>query len=118
MDEKFQPANQTTITAGNNNVITSGDNNVISVSYSFIRGNVQKLQEELTKNDVSQADIDEISHIVQTEKPEAPGQIPEKAQSWMKKMVQKSLDGVWKVGVSTAGHLLAGILTGFYGPHK
>lgn len=106
---------QTTINAGKGNVITTGNSNTVNVYYNILKGNLEKLKEELVEHHVSSDDIEEITTIVKQEQLDQTGRLPAKANSWISKMVQKSLDGIWDVGVHVAGGLLVEILKGYYG---
>lgn len=110
-----KPLHQTIIHAGRENVITTGNNNSINVSYTQLKGNLEKLKGELLSHHVSASDADEIADIVQHEPLDHTGKLPVRAESWVKKMVQKSLDGIWEIGIHVAGGLLVEILKGYYG---
>ena len=38
-----------------------------------------------------------------------------RVNNWIKKMMNKSLDGSWQIGIGTAGTLLADAIKGYYG---
>jgi hypothetical protein len=112
--EKNEPVHQIIIHAGDRNVITTGDNNTVTISYQVFKGDIESLKQALSSNHVSKDDVNEIARIVQEEKPEA-GKFGERTKAWIGKMIQKSLDGLWHVGIHTAGALLAEIIKSYHG---
>lgn len=104
-----------TINAGHGNTITTGNYNSVTSNYSVSKGNVADLQNALRKCNVTEEDISEISKIVQEETPDSNGKFGSKTNTWLTKMMQKSIDGSWEIGIATAGGLLVEILKGFFG---
>lgn len=107
-------AHQTVINAGNNNLIAVGNNS------SFFKMNVQigdlkSLELELEKNRISKDDITEIIQIVQTEQIKDNKEFGTKTKSWIRKMLDKALDGTWDVGIAVAEGILVEILKKYYG---
>lgn len=105
---------QTIINARDGNTITTGNHNIISV-VADIKGNQDALRKTLVDHKVPANDIQELVDIIQIEQPSSTGQLGAKADSWVRKMVQKSLDGTWEIGIATAGGLLTEILKSFFG---
>jgi hypothetical protein len=69
---------------------------------------------ELKRNMVADIDVQEISDIVIVEAP-SNNTFGSKAKTWTKKMLDKSIDGTWEVGIATAGGVLTEIIKKFYG---
>ncbi|MGK9123907.1 hypothetical protein M1D52_07295 [Olivibacter sp. SA151] len=99
---------------GNSGIINAGHGNTINNNVSFYKGNIESLKEELARNDVSHEDIGEIAEIVQSEMP-VERSFGLRVNKWIRKMLDKSLDGVWQVGIGTAGGLLTEIIKKYYG---
>jgi hypothetical protein len=108
---------QTIINAGDGNTITTGNQNNIKINSQILKGNLDALKQELAKQHVSNSDIEEIAAIVQEERPNETNKLGTKTNNWIQKMLQKSLDGSWQIGVATAGGLLTELLKSFFGIH-
>lgn len=105
----------TTINAGRNSVITTGNKNTIN-SINIVKGNLNNVEEELKHFKVATTDIREIIEILKIEKLVTHnGEFGMKTKSWLGKMMQKSIDGTWEVGIATAGGVLAEILKKYFG---
>lgn len=100
---------------GQGNVVTTGDHNKVQVGNMNWKGDLGRLTAEFARQRVPAEDIEEIARIVQQEQPDESGTLPAKADSWIKKMLHKSVDGVWHVGVHAAGALLAEYIKAYYG---
>lgn len=103
-------------TSGDGNIINTGSGNELNVTLTVNKNDLSSLQEALKKLGVEQQDIEDISEIVKNEgfnKNEK--KLGIKSQNWIQKMVGKSLDGTWKVGVGTAAGLLVKIITSYFG---
>ena len=108
-------AQHITITAtGNRHIINTGNNNTINVNHDSYKGDLDALRNRLSENAVSKDDINEISEIVVQEEP-SDGNFGLRVKEWIGKMINKSLNGVWEVGLSAAGGILAEILNHYYG---
>jgi hypothetical protein len=102
------------IHAGNGNVITTGNHNDISSAIKVKANDLNSFREELLKIGIAQQDINEITAIVQTEQPEAPGKWGAKTKGWINKMLQKSVEGTWDISIATAGGMLVEILKHYF----
>ena len=91
---------------GDGNFINAGDGNKNTVNITIQKGDLAAFKQKLAEIGVEPAEIEEISEIVQTEKPDGANLGP-KASSWLGKMYSKALSGVGKVSISAAGNLLA-----------
>ncbi|RBQ02871.1 hypothetical protein [Pedobacter miscanthi] len=101
-------------TNGQGNVITAGNNNIVKTNINVLKGDIESFKDELKKNNVSLEDIDEIASIVISEEPTATG-FGLGVNGWMSKMLTKSIDGSWEIGIATAGGILVEVLKKFYG---
>ena len=108
--------NQITINnEGDGNVINTGNNNEIISKINIAQSDFDSLRKELSKNHVEETDISDLEQII-TEKPDKEKRIfGPKVNNWIKKMIDKSLDGTWQVGIATAGTLLSEMLMKYYG---
>jgi hypothetical protein len=116
-EDKNESGTHIHITAGDRSVITTGDHNTVHVNYTHLQGNPAQLRQELEKQKVPMADIEEIVGLVQQERPGADGKLPGQVSGWLAKMYQKSLDGAWEIGLLVAGGVLVEIIKAYYGIH-
>jgi hypothetical protein len=108
--------NQITINnEGEGNVINTGNNNEIISKINISKLDFESLKKELSKNNVAETDINDLEQII-IEKPDKKSKLfGPKVNNWIKKMLDKSLDGTWQVGIATAGTLLGELLKKYYG---
>lgn len=99
---------------GNQNVINTGDYNTIHASFNNGKGDLDLFKQALREHEVNEAEITEIVDIVQTEVP-VENSIGPSAKNWMRKMLDKSMEGTWNIGLATAGGILTEILKKYYG---
>lgn len=99
---------------GDGNVINTGHKANVSATISIMKGDKAELQKTLTENGVADQDIAELLTVIDTETPSAAG-FGTKVNGWLQKMIAKSLDGTWKIGIGAAGALLAEALQKYYG---
>lgn len=85
-------------------------------SQQIISGDFSSLADHLKKNNIGDSEINDLSNAIV-----ADGAISEKGKfgqnvsDWIGRMLAKSADGTWQVGLGAAGNLLAEALTKFYG---
>ncbi len=97
--------------------IIVGDNN--NVTYTITEGSFYSLKDMLSKNGVSSEDISELKMILESEKPNNVKKIfGNQTNGWVSKMISKSLDGSWSIGIGAAGKLLADGIKAYYGWHN
>jgi hypothetical protein len=101
---------------GDGNVINAGDNNQNTVNITIQKDDLAAFRKRLEEIGVEPDEIQEISDIVQTEKPNGAALGP-KASSWLGKMYTKALSGAGKISVSAAGNLLATAVKLYFGIH-
>ncbi|QNF33097.1 hypothetical protein HUW51_10285 [Adhaeribacter swui] len=100
---------------GDGNFINTGNNSSINNKVNIEKNNFDVLRKLLAENHLASFDIDELQNIID-EQPDAERRLfGPKVNSWIQKMLNKSLDGSWQVGIGTAGTLLAEALTKYYG---
>lgn len=113
--EKKKTANFEGAQFGDNTVIVVGDHNIVSPS-QVKSHDLKTLEDLLLNNKVAKEDVEEIKEIVTAETPDKEnGRLGPRANSWIAKMVQKSLDGTWAIGIGAAGKLLADGIKHYYG---
>ncbi|NLR83039.1 hypothetical protein [Chitinophaga eiseniae] len=100
--------------SGDGNTINTGNNNQINVKNIIQKGDLAAFQRKLEEIGVEKSEIEEISQIVQTEKPEGNNLGP-KASNWVGNMYSKALSGASKIGISAAGNLLATAIKTYFG---
>ena len=97
--------------------IIVGDNN--KVNYTITEGSFDSLKDMLSKNGVSSEDISELKMILESEKPNNEKKIfGNQTNGWVSKMISKSLEGSWSIGIGAAGKLLADGIKAYYGWHN
>jgi len=80
------------------------------------KGNFKALEQKLSDSYIAQQDIEKLKSILISDNPnEETGFLGEKTNGWISKMISKSLDGTWQIGVGAAGGLLVEIIKKFYG---
>ena len=108
--------NTTINNSGDGNVINTGDDNQIKNSVTVYKGNTDRLQNELRKQGIEENDINEITEIVKNEEPNKEEErLGEKANSWISKIINKSLNGVGKIASGISANLLATLVKQYYG---
>ena len=101
---------------GDGNVINTGSGNEMNISLNIKKNDLESLMKTLQKVEVAESDISEITEIVQNEDyNKEDKKFGPKVQGWIQKMMGKALDGSWKIGIGTAGGLLAKIISSYYG---
>lgn len=100
---------------GDNNVILSGNQNKQKIAISNSKGNLQELETALKNSKMPLEDIEEIKAIVVQDDISNKKTFSPVVKSWMKKMAAKSLDGVWKIGISVAGKVMEDAIKNYYG---
>jgi len=101
---------------GDGNIINTGSKVKISNSITINKGDRESLSNLLKDNGMQVEDIDEIIEIIDQEEPDyETKKLGRRASEWMKKMIGKSIDGSWQIGVGAAGELLATALGNYYG---
>lgn len=111
----IQSMNNNIIT-GDANILNTGNDNKLSTKSIISKGKIDDLKKILKENNVSDEDIDEIIEIVQNEEPDFGNKkVGNRASEWMKKMIGKSIDGSWQIGVGAAGDLVANLVGNYYG---
>ena len=100
---------------GDNTVIVVGDHNVTNPT-QIKKNDLEALEKLLINNQVAKDDITELKEIVQTEEPDREAKrLGTKVNGWISKMINKSLDGTWAIGIGAAGKLLADGIKYYYG---
>ncbi|MDB4905075.1 MAG: hypothetical protein JWQ63_4356 [Mucilaginibacter sp.] len=100
--------------SGSGNVVTTGDNNNVTANINIGKDDLDGLRNELLKHHINVEDVNEIIDIVQHETP-IQNEFGQNVKNWLSKMVNKSINGGWEIGVATAGGLLVEILKKYYG---
>jgi hypothetical protein len=123
-NKKSESNNQTIIhqmsttinTSGDGNVINTGNQNQIESNVTLYKGDLARLRKELSQQGIDEADITEITEIVESEKPnEENGRLGEKSNSWISKVINKSLNGIGKIATGISSNLLAALIKQYYG---
>lgn len=96
-------------------IINTGNNAQITAEINISKGSREKLQLALESQKVSKEDTAELLKVIDSEVPVSTTSFGEKVNAWIAKMVIKSLDGSWEIGIAAAGGVLATIISKYYG---
>ena len=108
--------NNTINNSGDGNVFNSGNENQIENNFTNYHNDISRLQNELEKQGIEKADVDEISEIIAKEEPNIEeSKLGEKSNSWISKIINKSLNGVGKISTGISANLLATLIKQYYG---
>jgi hypothetical protein len=108
--------NSTINNSGDGNIINTGNENQIENKVTLYKGNVSRFQHELKNQGIEEIDIIEITGIIKTEEPNIEQNIlGEKSNSWISKIINKSLNGVGKIATGISENILATLIKQYYG---
>jgi hypothetical protein len=109
--------NQTIInTNGDGNFVNTGNDSHIETKITINKYDQQSLKKYLKQIGIVDNDVEDLCEIIDTEKPDEQSMtFGSKVNNWIQKMIGKSLDGSWQVGIGAAGNLLADIIQQYYG---
>ena len=107
--------NTTINNSGDGNVINTGNKNQIHNEANIYKGNSERLKKELKKQGIDEDDISEVLEIVTKEKPKENGLLGENANSWISKIINKTLNGIGKISTGVSANMLATLIKEYYG---
>lgn len=96
---------------GDGNTINMGNNNHNENNISIYKGNIERLQQELSKLGLEQEDINEISEIVKSEPLDEEKGLGERAKKWLHKIFGKVIDGTGDISKGVTVELLTKLIT-------
>ncbi|MES2109806.1 MAG: hypothetical protein V4577_13695 [Bacteroidota bacterium] len=105
--------NQTHIKAGKGSIITVGDNN--QINYQLNKGSMPTLKTQLSDLGIETSEIEQLLHIVETERPGPNNELPQKSESWIKKVLKKSSSVALDIGKGITKEILTAYLKQYYG---
>jgi hypothetical protein len=101
---------------GDNVTILVGHNSQQHVHNINVKNDAGVLAAELRKHGVAEDDIVALdTAIAQDPVPTTAGQYGPAVQAWMSRMLGKAVDSSWKISISAAGGVLAGVIKSYYG---
>ncbi|WP_439490428.1 hypothetical protein [Algoriphagus sp.] len=100
---------------GDGNIINTGNDNDITSKININKSDFDSLKENLVEHHVDYEDIIGLEQIIAEEPDREKESFGPKVNNWMKKMLDKSINGTWQVGIATAGALLNEMLKQYYG---
>lgn len=112
-----------TVTQIFNTTIHGGTANLLGTSHSpsitintVVENDIDALRDFLISNDVAPDDFEELEAALKLEpEPSEDDRFGPKVSAWAAKMYQKAADGSWKIGLATAGGILAKAISKYYG---
>ena len=108
--------NNTINNSGDGNVINTGNENQIENNVNLYKNDLSRLQNELVKQGIDNVDIEEIFEIIAVEEPNTEeNRLGEKSNSWISKIINKSLNGVGKIATEISANVLATLIKQYYG---
>lgn len=110
-----QIMNTTINSNGDGIVITAGSNNDVNANINIYKADKNLLKKELEYKSVEHSDIDELLNVIDEEPSTAIDQYSNSVNNWIKKMLNKAIDGSWEIGVSAAGTILGDAIAKYYG---
>ncbi len=101
---------------GDGNVVNTGSHSALNITTSIQKNDFVSLSKLLADNGMAEEDIAALQSVIDTEKPDLQNKtFGQKVNGWIKKMLDKSLDASWKIGIGAAGKLLADSIQQYYG---
>lgn len=101
---------------GDGNLINTGDHNQIDNKVQINKGDLAKLQDELRGHGIDEVDIQEITTIIAEEQPDIENdRLGPKANNWISGILNKSLNGIGKIGTAITANLLASLIKAYFG---
>ena len=105
-----------TIINGDGNVFNTGKNSKITNATNINKANKEDLVNHLKDIGLNEEDTSEIVNIIDSENPDFKNEkFGVKVNTWIAKMIGKTIDGSWNVGIGAAGTLLAEAIKKYYG---
>jgi hypothetical protein len=99
---------------GDGNILNTGDKAKIDAKITIKKGDKENLKKKLLKEGLATEDVFELATIIDEEEP-IDGKFGNKVNGWVTKMLGKTLDGSWQIGIGAAGSMLADIIAKYYG---
>lgn len=99
---------------GDGNTINMGNNNHNENNISIHKGNIERLQQELSKLGLEQEDINEISEIVKSEPLNEEKGLGEKSKNWLNKIFGKVINGIGNISEGVSVELLTKLITEYH----
>jgi hypothetical protein len=101
---------------GDGNVLNTGDEAKIHATINLSNSNLESLKRKLSKYGIEDEDIQELSQIVQKEKPNsAVNSLGEESIGWILKIVGKALSGRDKTANGVSSDMLVNVIREYYG---
>jgi hypothetical protein len=109
--------NQTIINnTGDGNIVNTGENAEIKATISINKGDLTELMKQLKNIGIEKSDAEQLIEIINLEEPNLKNKtFGLKVNEWIQKMLGKTLDGTWNIGIGAAGNLLTDALKMYYG---
>ncbi|MBC5836191.1 hypothetical protein G6N05_14850 [Flavobacterium sp. F372] len=105
-----------TIINGDGNVLNTGKNSKITNTSNINKGFKEDLINHLKDIGLSEEDTSEIIEIIDSETPDFQNEkFGVNVNTWIAKMISKTINGSWNVGIGAAGTLLAEAIKKYYG---
>jgi len=112
--ERINHIFNTTVYGGAATFIGRADNS--PMSFTISHGDFTSLEQILRLNGIQDEDILELKDAVRDDNhPETVNAFGPRVSNWIARMIEKAAQGIWNIGISTAGKLLSEAITKYYG---
>lgn len=100
---------------GNNNIVITGSHNTQEAKI-VNKNNLEELLKLLKDSNIPEEDVTELAEIIEEEEPIADKkEFGPKVKGWIKKIMNKAIDGSIELSLSTAGQLINSAISNYYG---
>lgn len=108
--------NNTINNTGDGNMVNTGNSSTVNATITINKGDLVTLENKLRELGLQTSDINDLRNVINTETPDAASKrFGPQVNQWLRKMLDKAMDGSWQIGIGTAGGVLAEIINSYYG---
>lgn len=101
---------------GDGNISNTGDNAIIKANVKISKGNKEQLLEKLKSKRVNDEDAVELIEVIDKDSVNVnSSEFGPQVKKWITKMLGKSVEGTWDIGIDVAGGFLLEVIKGYYG---
>lgn len=101
---------------GDGNISNTGDNATIKANIKISKGNKEQLLEKLKSKRVNDEDAVELIEVIDKDSVDMNSrEFGPQVKRWITKMLGKSVEGTWDIGIEVAGGFLLELIKDYYG---